>query len=66
MGIVNNLLDIADCAHPYALQGCKIFLFCPKNGGVTISAPVRNAVRGLPTKSFSLPASVKYPFGQNT
>ena len=37
---------IADCARPYAFHGCKIFLFRPENGDITISATLRNAVRG--------------------
>ena len=61
---INQQPDIADCALPYTLRRCKIFLFCPENGGITISATVRNAVRGLPVRSFSRPALVKHPFCQ--
>lgn len=61
---INQQPDIADCALPYTLRRCKIFSFCPENGGITISATVRNAVRGLPVRSFSRPALVKHPFCQ--
>ena len=43
---INQQPDIADCARPYAFHVCKDFLFCPIIGGITISATVRNAVRG--------------------
>lgn len=63
---INQQPDIADCARSYTLRQCKIFLFRPIIGSITISATVRNAARGLPTRSFSCPTSVKCPFQQNT
>ena len=63
---INQQPDIADCARSYTLRQCKIFLFRSIIGGMTISATVRNTARGLPTRSFPCPTSVKCPFQQNT